>query len=166
MAGKKSLESRKSTLKEVNESINEKGDKIKQLEDSYDKAYDKRMEVENDDNIDDEVKNAYREKSAETLRGFIEKGKDAANDLNKELNKLKELKQENDEAIKANAEGKKRAEAMDKAASERNIESNTAEKFVSHDEVLNKFGGEIGDAKKQVEALQKSAGNLKRFRDS
>ena len=72
MAGKKSLESRKSTLKEVNESINEKGDKIKQLEDSYDKAYDKRMEVENDDNIDDEVKNAYREKSAETLRGFIE----------------------------------------------------------------------------------------------
>ena len=71
MAGKKSLESRKSTLKEVNESINEKGDKIKQLEDSYDKAYDKRMEVENDDNIDDEVKNAYREKSAETLRGFI-----------------------------------------------------------------------------------------------
>lgn len=166
MSGKKSLESRKSALKKVNESIKEKGDKIKQLEDSYDKAYDKRMEVENDDTIDDEVKDAYREKSAETLRGFIEKGKDAANDLDKELNKLKEIKQENDDAIKANEQGKKRAEALDEAASARNIESNTAEKFVSHDEILNNFGGEIGDAKEQVEALQKSARNLKRFRDS
>lgn len=166
MAGKKSLESRKSKLKEVNENIKEKGDKIKELEDSYDKAYDKRMEVENDSNIDEEVKDAYREKSAETLRSFIEKGKEAADDLDKELNKLKEIKLENDEAITANEQGRKRAAALDSAASERNIESNTAEKFESHDKVLNEFGGEINNAKNQVEALQRSAKNLKRFRDS
>lgn len=165
MSNKKSLENRKTQLKEVNDNIKEKSNKIKELEDSYDKAFDKRMEIENDNNIDEELKVAYREKSAETLRGFIEKGKEASNDLEKEVKKLDDIKKENNEVIQQNERSKKNAEFIDKMASKLNIESNTAEKFESHNNTLNEFGKEIDDAKKNVIALQNSAKNLRRVRN-
>lgn len=164
MASRKSLDSRKGILKEVTDNIKEKGKNVEDIESAYDKTMDKRMEIENDENIDEEVKNAYREKSAEILRGFIEKGEEAAKDLEKEEGKLKEISNENADALNANRKGMEKAQKTDLFVSKFGIDSNTAEKFQSHEQILNQFGGEIEAADQNVKNLINRAKSLSKHR--
>lgn len=164
MAGKKSIESRKTQINSIDKSIEQKGKKIEELEKAYDDAYDKRLEVENDENLDEEVKAAYRDVSANKFRELEQKGKDASDDLNEEVEQLKEVQRENQEAIDANRRSQKRAQGIDLILGKINIDSNTAEKFESHADALEGVSEEITNAQSKITEYSNRAKSLSKHR--
>lgn len=159
MSVRRNLESRKTELGKINETIKEKGKQVEELENSYDKAYDKRMDVENNEGIDEEVKEPFRRESSEKFRELEQKGKEVSDALQDEIEKLMEVNRENQEAIEANARGMKAAQGMDSF-----LRSNTAERFESHEKVLEGFSKEITDAKNDAAELARRASHLNTHR--
>ena len=159
MSARRNLESRKTELGKINETIKEKGKQVEELENSYDKAYDKRMDVENNEGIDEEVKEPFRRESSEKFRELEQKGKELSDSLQDEMEKAQDLYRENQEAIEANARGMKAAHGFDSI-----LKSNTAEKFESHEKILEGFSEEITEAKKDAAELARRASYLNTHR--
>lgn len=163
MAGKKSIESRKSKLQELNNSIEKKGKKIEELENAYDKASDARMKLENME-VDEETKAEFRSESSNKFQELERKGQEASDDLNDEVKQLDAIRTENQEAYSENEKGRKGAQSIDSVLKKVNIDSNLAGKFEEHEKAIEGVSKQINDTQKKINDLSARAKSLSKHR--
>lgn len=163
MAGKKSIENRKSRLQELNTSIENKSKKIEELENAYDKAFDSRRELEGLD-LDEETKAEVRSESTNKFRELEQKGQEASDDLNDEVKKLDAIRTENIDAKTENDKGKNRAQNIDSVLGKVNIDSNLARKFEEQENAIAEVSQEINNTQQKLSELSARARSLGKHR--
>lgn len=156
----RSVESRKSEIKSVNDSLKNKENKLTELESTYDKAMNARMEVENMENLNSEVKSELRSENADRLQDLKEQGEKLSDEMSDENKKLDDIRNENQEALAANREASSKMQGVGALMEKFGIQSRAMDALKRDEEAIQSVFEDLQESQQRHNELSNRARNL------
>ncbi len=156
----RSVESRKSEIKSVNDSLKNKENKLTELESAYDRAMNARMEVENMEDLNSEVKSELRSENADRLQDLKEQGENLSDEMSDENKKLDDIRNENQEALAANREASSKMQGVGALMEKFGIQSKAMESLKRDEEAIQSVFEDLQESQQRHNELSNRARNL------
>ena len=157
---KKSIENRRSKVTDITNDLEKREKQVSEIEDTYSKAFDLRMQMENSD-LDDELLEEARQESEERLNDLKEEGEKLSEEMSDETKRLEEVREENNSSFDETKDKKEYAEKFDSLTN-----GAVSEKFNEAINDIQKLTDDINDAQKRLDDLVRRAGNISKRNNS
>ncbi|WP_370784670.1 hypothetical protein [Ruminococcus callidus] len=157
---KKSIEVRKNKVADISTDLKNREKQVSEIEDTYSKAFDLRIQMENS-NLDDELLEEARKESEKRLNDLKADGEKLSEEMNDETKRLEEVREENNDSFDETNTKKKDAEKFDSLTN-----GAVSEKFDQALSDIKNISNEINDAQKKLDELVRRAGNISKGRSS
>ena len=91
MAGNKSLETRKNKVSEIGKNIEKKSERLSELQEAKEAAREWRMQIENNENLDEEERKQASEVSNERYEAISKEASEVSSEVGEDLKELEDL---------------------------------------------------------------------------